>query len=237
MKMPERNVRPSVYLAIPNNGWWRSELSYGLIQMIGSSKLKFVVEDPQITRGMPLGNVRCKIVKRFLRTSCRVLVMIDNDEAPFSDLSEIIEAMGDEMDIVGCPSLTKQDGLLKWHAWSAYEEKDGKQGYKSVNLDALIDPPDFLSVDVIGGGCMIIKRRVLEDERMKAPFIEVIDKDTGEIVLTEDFDFCIKAKEAGYKIFTTPKKRCEHFKCVGILGHQDTVKRTNDLSTTEAIIR
>jgi len=237
MKMPERNVKPSIYLAVPNNGWWRSELAVGLIDMIRTSKLKFVIEDPQITRGYPLGDVRCRIVKRFRQTSCRFLVMIDNDEVPFHDLSEIIEAMAsnDEIDIVDCPALTKQNGILQWHAWSVYE-KDGKKGYKSIDLDALIDPPDFLRADVVGGGCMIIKRHVLEDERMKAPFVNVLDEN-GEVILGEDFSFCIKAGEAGYKIFTTPKKRCEHFKCVGILGHQDTVKRTNDLSTTETIIR
>lgn len=222
--MTDRKVKPTIYLAILNDGWIRSELAYGVHKMIMASDLPFVFEDPQITRGQPASDVRCRIVKRYLHTSCGFLIMIDNDESPFHDLVDIVKA---NKDVVGCPAITKQNGILQWQAYSAYE-KEGK-GYKSTDLDALVDPPDFLERDAVGSGCIIIKRRVLEG--MKAPFVDVFNKD-GERVRGYDLNFCRRVKEAGFKIFTTPKKRCEHFKCIGLSGFIDTVGKSNVATKT-----
>jgi hypothetical protein len=75
----------------------------------------------------------------------------------------------------------------------------------------------LLSVDVVGTGCILIHRRVLEN--IKAPFHIHFDED-GILTMGTDFAFCERAKEAGFDIFTTPKRVCEHFKELGMLDMQ-----------------
>ena len=198
-----RNVKPTIYLAILNNGWNRVELTHGLWTMLSTSDLKFVFEDPQITRGQPASSVRNEIKKRFLQTSCEFLIMLDYDEVPFHDLVDLVEA---DKDIISCPSLTKKNGKLLWKAYNRVGDR-----YKSIDLDKLVNPPDFMAVDGIHSGCIIIKRRVLED--MKAPFQDVFDDD-GVRIKGYDLEFCRRAIEKGFEVYTTPKKRCGHFKCV-----------------------
>jgi hypothetical protein len=74
----------------------------------------------------------------------------------------------------------------------------------------------LLKVDVIGTGCIIIARRVLE--KLKAPFMEEVDE-SGIVTMGEDFAFCRKAKAADFEVFTTPKMRCEHWSEVGLHQH------------------
>jgi len=206
-------IKPTIYLAVLNDGWNRVELTHGLWKMAMASDLKFVFEDPQITRGQPASSLRNEIVKRFLQTSCGFLIMLDYDEVPFHDLVDLVHA---DKDIISCPSLTKKNGKLLWKAY----EKDGKL-YKSIDLDKLIDPPDFMPVDGIHSGCIIIKRRVLED--MKSPFQDVFDDD-GIRTKGYDLEFCRRAIEAGFKVYTTPKKRCGHFKCVELSQIKSEIK-------------
>jgi GT2 family glycosyltransferase len=203
----------TVYIAIPNNGWIRGELSYGIHRMIMTSEIPVLWEDPQLSRGQPLASNYCSIVKRFLKTSCGHLLMIDNDEAPFCDLIELVLA---DKDIISCPARIMLKGKLRW---SAYTKVKG--GYKPVDLDALVDPPDFLAADAVGSGCIIIKRAVLEE--IKPPFVDVFDAD-GIRTTGQDLEFCRRALEAGFEVFTTPKKRCEHFKCIGISDLEDVIK-------------
>ena len=139
---------PSVYLAILNDGWIRSELYHGLLNMAKTSELPIRFEDPKETRGHPAAAVRCALVKRYLRSKCDYLIMLDNDQVPYNDLIDIVIAMEKEgMAVVSCPAQTKQKGKMRWMAYSAYDKKEG--GYVSTDLDSLKDPPDFLERDAV----------------------------------------------------------------------------------------
>jgi GT2 family glycosyltransferase len=74
-------------------------------------------------------------------------------------------------------------------------------------------PPDsLLEVDFVGAGCLLIHRRVLE--RMARPWFEweIGKKDPvqGRTALSEDFSFCRRAKEVGFKIHLDTSIHCEH---------------------------
>lgn len=73
------------------------------------------------------------------------------------------------------------------------------------------DPNIPFEVDMVGAGCLMIDRSVLE--KMKAPWFEwLCDRpDLPENKrYSEDFAFCMKAREMGYKIWVDPRMSCMH---------------------------
>lgn len=76
------------------------------------------------------------------------------------------------------------------------------------------NPPEcLLEVDLVGAGCLLIHRRVLE--RMPKPwFVWEIgrdeDKPKNRSAMSEDFTFCLRAKEQGFKIHLDTSIRCHH---------------------------
>jgi len=78
------------------------------------------------------------------------------------------------------------------------------------------NPPNSLvEVDLVGAGCLLIHRRVLE--RIPPPwFVWEIGKSPdastpkGGGKMSEDFAFCMRAKQAGFKVHLDTSIRCEH---------------------------
>lgn len=78
--------------------------------------------------------------------------------------------------------------------------------------------PGLMEVDLVGGGCLLIHRRVLE--RMKPPWFdweigkEITDDPTKAQPfnrMSEDFSFCRRAKhEYGFRVFLDTSVQCEH---------------------------
>lgn len=72
---------------------------------------------------------------------------------------------------------------------------------------------DLLECDGVGAGCLLVHRRVFE--AIEPPWF----KYSGDTALGEDFDFCRKAQEAGFKIYIDPGVVCGHQE-KGLVGHQ-----------------
>jgi hypothetical protein len=97
--------------------------------------------------------------------------------------------------------------------WTAYVPHSNGVGYSAVDLDSFDDMFDLLEVSVVGSGCLLMKREVLE--KIKAPFHSEFDED-GILKYGTDFAFSRRAVEAGFHVYTTTHRRCEHFKKVGL---------------------
>lgn len=90
-------------------------------------------------------------------------------------------------------------------------------------------PNSTVEVDLVGAGCLLIHRRVLE--KVDRPWFEwEIGRDEGRRGVTppfggagvtkddkpqrnamsEDFTFCLKAKRAGFRIYLDTSVHCEH---------------------------
>jgi hypothetical protein len=79
-------------------------------------------------------------------------------------------------------------------------------------------PNQLIEVDLVGAGCLLIHRRVLE--RMSKPWFEwQLGKEDpkpeagvkAKAKLSEDFAFCLKAKrEFGFQIYVDTSIQCEH---------------------------
>jgi len=199
-----------VYLAILNNGWLRREISATVLpQMKATPGVELVWEHPAKTWDHPISSNRNQIVRRFLQTDCDFLLMLDNDVVPLSNPLELVFA---SKDIVGMPAKVRQrNRSVNWVAY--VKNPHVEQGYAPVDFSRVDTDVDLLKVDAIGTGCILIKRRVLE--AIPAPFHCIYDEH-GVCIMGTDFAFCQRADQAGFEIYTTPQRTCEHFKEVGL---------------------
>jgi len=72
---------------------------------------------------------------------------------------------------------------------------------------------DLIERDGVGGGCLLIHRRVLE--AIGDPWFEC----ANNLHMGEDFDFCRKAQEKGFKIYADPGVLCGHEQ-KDLIGHK-----------------
>lgn len=189
----------TVYLAIMNDGWMRSEYLFLTPRMMRTKGVDIVLQNPLDTWDVPIPSNRNEIRRRFLDTGRDYLVMLDNDCIPQHNPIELVFK---NKDIIGCPQLARQNGEIIWTVWNRV---DGR--LENVDLDKLENPPELLPVDVIAGNCIIIKRCVLES----LIFEDVFNED-GKRIRGEDIEFCCEAKKLGFEVYTAPKRRCEHIK-------------------------
>ena len=222
--MPRKKVqkRIKLYLAILNKGWIRRELVHTLLEMKGTKGVKITLENLNKTFANPICSNRNSITKRFLATDDDFLMMIDDDVLPLHNPAELVFA---DKDVIGSPAKVRQKGRnINWVAYVKQQSKSPhtkQEGYIPVDFQSVDDTIDLLSVDVVGTGCILIKRKVLES--IKAPFLNEFDED-GISSYGTDFAFCRRVVEAGFEIYTTPQRVCEHIKEVGLLdirGYDD----------------
>jgi len=205
----QENKIQKVYLAILNNGTLRREMTATVIPAMRRTEgIQLIWENPMKTWANPISSNRNKIVKRFLATDCDFLLMIDDDVVPLHNPCELVRA---DMDIIGSPAQVASPGSLM--VWTAYINHPDGNGYSAIDLDSFDDMFDMLEVAIVGTGCILIKRKVLES--LKAPFHCEFDEE-GIITYGTDFAFCRKATNAGFKVYTTMHRRCEHYKKVGL---------------------
>jgi hypothetical protein len=150
-------------------------------------------------------------VKKFLDSPCDRLWMIDDDIMPTLDVFGILDA---DADIVAPLMPT-----LKWDlaekefnfhvAYAAGAYWDLNDLSTTTNIDISSGGP--VDVDMVGTGCIVIKRDVLEDPRMRYPsndlgpddppaIFRYHRKSNGAPLSGEDEDFCVRARRLGYRV-------------------------------------
>lgn len=77
------------------------------------------------------------------------------------------------------------------------------------------DPPNsVVEVDLVGAGCLLIHRRVLQAIGTHWFEWEIgkrqEDRPKDRQAMSEDFAFCIKAKQAGFKVYLDTSIACDH---------------------------
>ncbi|MHB8871234.1 MAG: hypothetical protein ACYC5G_02120 [Candidatus Doudnabacteria bacterium] len=88
---------------------------------------------------------------------------------------------------------------------------------------------DLLEVDTIGAASLLVDIEVFN--KMKSPWFEMGYK-FGEGVVSEDFAFCLKAKELGYKIWCDTSCTNDH---IGILNVNKSTWEKNGARTVGGI--
>lgn len=197
-----------------NKGWFRREFTtIELPELRTTPGVELYMEKPDLTVGHPICSVRCAVAKRFLKSDCDYLMMQDDDIIPLHNPAELVFA---GVDVVGCPAKVRQgDRQLNW---VAYMEEKERGGYVPVDMSRVPSGADLIKVDVVGTGLIVVKRKVIEELGVGC-FMDVFGPE-GNRQEGTDFAFCNRARKAGFEIYTTPLRVCEHVKEVGLLDIQ-----------------
>lgn len=85
---------------------------------------------------------------------------------------------------------------------------EGKE--QTGRYDAIFDIPQdqLIEVDACGFGCILIKKEVFD--KLETPFFQFIPGTEKQLQVSEDYYFCKKAKDAGYKIYCDTSIKCKH---------------------------
>ena len=146
---------------------------------------------------------------KFLETDCTHFLNVDADIFFFNQSTNPIDLLVEQnKEIIGGIYVYKKQPCLPTHRTLDLQEiyeKDGKfpDDYKFVI------PNELHEVRWLAGGCMLIKREVIEKLmiKYKVPNLPMIYKDE---YLSEDFSFCERCRNEGYKIYAYPLIKLGH---------------------------
>lgn len=179
-----------VLIAIPHTGIIRAELVQVLLRLKKIHEYTIL-----LANGRPIDHNRNQIVDVFMKEGFDYLLMIDSDIEPPVDVLKIVDNKADvcSADIV----TSKGKEVIRL----AMKKVQGGYRYEPIK-EGLIE------VDATGTGCMCISRKVFE--KMAKPYFQFIYRN-GILINGEDFNFCEKAKELGFKIMYDTRIKCNHF--------------------------
>ena len=124
------------------------------------------------------------------------LLFIDSDMVfTLEDVKKIEEHLKDKDVVTGLYPMG-----VKGYPPAIFNRKDGI-------FDLALPQDKIFEVDACGAGFLGISKRVV----LESPFTRFVNEATGNM-LGEDMAFCVKVKEAGYKIFCDPTVRLGHIK-------------------------
>ena len=159
--------------------------------------------------GMPFDHARNTACENMLANGFEWLFFLDDDVVcPPHTVERLI---ANQRDIISGLYYRRAEPIVPV---AMHIDRDGKaQWVTSWN-----PPGSTVEVDLVGAGCLLIHRRVLE--RMKPPwFTWQMGRETeSPRKFSEDFAFCQKAKAEFFKVFLDTSLKCEH---VGLGQSQD----------------
>lgn len=196
-----------VFIAVPNSGAIVPDLVSNLLHWTNNPHVGAIA----LPEGwQPLSVARNRIVKMFMDTDCTHLWWIDCDVVPPLDaLDRLLEAQKDA--VSGACFCMKEDNGKYFPYPTTFMEEGGE--YKIVYGKGLAE------VDAVGGGCLLVRRKVYE-KLGEEPY-EFISLDGGTRVLTCDFNVWRKAKQAGFTLYCDYDILCDHQRKCSIKGVQD----------------
>lgn len=205
-----------VHVATPMTGEVRIEhaqfLQWLMLNERRHEMLVYAVE------GRPIPDARCKIVNRFLSDPrAEYLMMLDSDQWPVQDGDRALyhnplDLVARDLDVVGFPyptvRYTHPSGPLIW-----------------LPAEPMPNVP-IAATNAVATGCIIIARRVLRHPDMCVPFADVFRPD-GMLQHSEDIDFSLKAKAAGFRLWVAMDRPLHHAKTLDLYDlwralHQDS---------------
>lgn len=182
------NNKKAVYIAVLNQHDIHDQLSERLLGYANQTDYEVCIVHSSLK---PITQNRNKVVQDFLsKPEYDYLVMFDSDNVPPVDFLSLVDF---QLDIVGSLYFGYQKGMIV--PWCLERGKDGL--FTIVDLKG---KRGLIECDAVGTGAIVIKRSVLEDERLKFPFRNEYDAD-GIKLLGLDINFCKRAKEVGYKVY------------------------------------
>ena len=171
----------NVFLATPTRGAVRPEHALFREWLLLTEKRHKITA--RYVGGYPCSAARNKIQRAFLETDAEWLLMLDDDQVPTSNPLDHIQR---DLDMVGFPYPTiRVNNLPDPILWFPCEAVEGG---------------GLVQAEAVGGGCLLIARRVLEAPGMYPGFLDVFNEH-GTHYESEDINFCRRVREAGFTIW------------------------------------
>lgn len=213
---PERKPtdKPHINVYLVNTGSIRAELSGWRDTWATDDRYYVTTEE---SRGFPVTHNRNQVALKFLAGWGDWMLMVDEDVVPQRnplDLVRVAEERGD-MDVIVFPvpmwkagvtgplPIDMNIGLLNDGGAAAENLPQGE--FQSI-----------LPLRVGGTGAILVRRRVLEDSRLRWPFADRFDED-GLRRSGSDITFTARAQAAGYKLWAPMDYACKHYKTLNLL--------------------
>ena len=194
-----------ITLAVPSNRGINPITFQCLLELIAHGGYEFDILVAE--EGYTVAENRNYIATQAVRNKSDYLLMIDDDMTfPSDTLDQLI---ADNKDIVGVAyhSRGSTDKIkLVPDIMSIAEVDKGKY----INLEEETDPKykDTFECYATGTGIILIKTEVFL--KVPQPWFEFTYFENGKCKEGEDWNFCFKAKDNGYKIWTNPKIKVGH---------------------------
>jgi glycosyltransferase involved in cell wall biosynthesis len=153
-------------------------------------------------RNFPVDRNRNEICKSAIELDCDYLLFLDSDMTfPDDMVARLLDA---DRDIISGIYFKKAP---PYNPVPSIFDPDCPSGQDLKPVQ--VDSPGLVKVDVVGAGCLLIRKKVLE--KMKRPwFSYALDKRTGEMSISEDIGFCRKAVACGFEVWTDTRIVCGH---------------------------
>lgn len=163
-------------IGIANSGSIHIDTAFSLIRMLNSFPYDY---DVIFKRGSILHYSREEIVKAAIKLNCTHLLFVDTDMVFQGDA--VLRLLERNKDIIGVQYNTRKEPTMP----TAFM-KEGQTG-------------DLQEAISVATGFMLIDLKVFKD--IKEPWFFWKSDENGQVLMGEDYWFCDKAKEAGYKIY------------------------------------
>lgn len=202
-------IQPDVLIGVLNQGEIRTELAVRLLQ-INRQYPGFGRVDITFSEHKPTDNNRNMLVRRMLDEGYDYLVMCDSDTVFQRNPLELI-AYDPDVAGLATPIYNVKRNAAHPIYWNVGD-------YNGENWNPLILTGDegLVEVGAVGTGCIIVARRVFEHPDMQAPFMRAWSED-GIVVRGSDFEFCQRARAAGFKIYVDTRYVADHLKVTSLL--------------------
>lgn len=220
----------------------------GLQTMAAMGALPFTVSTAEVTGIAPVEYARNVLCGMALGTVADRILLIDADMTPEPTVTRLLVNQGD----IVVPRMYRfrhhgkngiHQGPPELTCCATLIRKDGR-----FDLTPEPDTNKCVAVDAVGTGCIMIKRAVLDDPKMRVgddeddvpAIFRMKRNDVGRITEWEDVDFSYRATKLGYRVFADFGARCGHNKTLNLDSVAELVynppKRGEIRKTPEASI-
>ena len=240
--MTNQKQKASVFVALftmnERDGW----LSPGLAQFFAA--LSHVAKDRRVMVHLsackkPIDHARNLVVKEFLASGCDWLLMVDNDMVPPLNLFEMIDRAAGHMDIL-VPKffmLAPAFGPRTSEALTKHAQNPRLPLFLCwQTLNIRLDEREWTELAWAGTGVMFIRRRVFGPLGNCGWFKFVTDAD-GAWIFPEDFEFCRRAREAGFSVWGNQRFEADHFHTVSLSALAQSVGTLLSLPLNELLAK
>lgn len=170
-------------IGIPNMGDIKQQTVFSLVRMLKDFPHDY---DVIFKQGSVLHQMREDIVKKAIELNCTHLLFLDSDMCFEKDA--VLRLIAHDKDIIGVNAHLRKLPLTSTIKASPNKVEKIENGeYELTTCNA------------VGTGFTLIKLDVFK--KLSHPWFFWKSNKKGELVMGEDFWFCKKAREAGYKIW------------------------------------